>query len=1214
MKKLIVLFASIMLFGIGLFAQSNTSIEDVVNEPVWIEMMQDQNANYYETVAAFNSYWENRPDRKGSGYNPFKRWEWYMSHKINADGSRKAIGHDLNQYKTFLQNHSDRSAFGGDWVNIGPIDLPASPNDFWGNGRINAIAFHPSDQDIFYIGAPAGGLWKTTDGGQSWEVLTDDQPTLGVSSIIIDHSNPNVIYIGTGDRDAGDAEGLGVYKSTDGGLSFSESNTGMGTITVGRMIQHPVDADLLYAATGSGLYKSTDAGASWTRTKSGNTKEVVFKPNDPTILYMSIGSSFYKSTDAGNSWTQITNGTPGGGSRSVISVSDADPNYVYLFVTTSSSYYGTYLSTDAGEGFTLQSNSPNVMGWACSGGAGGQAWYDLDMAADPTDPNVIYAGGINCWRSTDAGQTWTMVSNQTGGCGADAVHADLHVLEWNPLNNKLYVGNDGGIWWTDNGTLWNRITNGLAIGQQYKLGQSKLLQNHVSTGYQDNGISSYHTDTWIQSDMYADGMEAQMDVQDTSLSYGCAQYGSMIRMLDDKVVGQIAGDGVGGINESGNWVTPFTQHESNQNYMFAGYQNMWRTTNLTDPNPSWTRISTGVGGGSVTVVEHSPADENIFYFGTSGAGLVRSDDIMASAPEFTSLGDLLPGAGAITDIEAHPWDADIVYITRSNGIYKSSDKGVSWVDLTGNLPDITLNDVAFYDRSQIEGLYVATNIGVFFKDEYMADWVMFSDGLPAAILATEVEIYIDENDPAEDRIRASSYGRGLWGSSPYYYSLTADFESSENNIPADCPIDFYDKSQGYPQSWSWTFEGGTPASSTETNPSGISYAAPGDYAVSLTVTNPDGSNTKTEVAYISVVDGLLPQVAFSSNDTAQCTNAAIYLYDESTACPTNWLWAFSPPYATYLEGTTENSQHPIVSLSEAGSYNVSLTVSNSSGQTELVKEDYLFVGGQFLPYSLDFSGDGFASMGIAVENPDQSYTWELKDVNTAAGLRQVSWMNFYNYSNMDARDYLILPNMNFGGFNEVFMSFDYAYAQRYNPSDSLLVGISSDCGETWTTVYANGPNGDGIFATSEPTTASFEPMDAADWCGMGYGADCPIIDLSPWAGQANIKVRFESFTRFGNNLYLGDVEISNTVGISNDLSDQKPFVMRPNPATNKLNISVGNSELHQLRLVDSQGRVQLSETFSHNNIELDISKLKPGIYFVTINTDKDSSTQKLVVR
>jgi len=221
MKKNILVLSIVALIGTLSLAQNapdaDYSSHDTANYPYWIEMMQNPDVNVFETVEAFEKYWEHRPDRKGNGYKPFKRWEWLMKHKLNPDGSRLSADHDLKAYENYQQGHRGLDEFSGNWENLGPITLPDSPDLFWGNGRVNAVAFHPSDADIFYIGAPAGGMWKTADGGQNWIPLSDEQPTLGVSSIIVDYVNPDVIYVGSGDRDAGDAAGLGVFKSSDGG-------------------------------------------------------------------------------------------------------------------------------------------------------------------------------------------------------------------------------------------------------------------------------------------------------------------------------------------------------------------------------------------------------------------------------------------------------------------------------------------------------------------------------------------------------------------------------------------------------------------------------------------------------------------------------------------------------------------------------------------------------------------------------------------------------------------------------------------------------------------------------------------------------------------------------------------------------------------------------------------------------------------------------------
>jgi hypothetical protein len=219
--------------------------KDYASYPYWIEMMQDENVNFYATVEAFNRYWENREITPGSGYKVFKRWEYYWSTRINPDGTRRPANEAIDSYYAFLSTYTGRDAyFEGDWTNLGPIEQPGNagtgqPN---GNGRVNALAFHPTDADIIYAGAPAGGLWITYDGGEDWISYTDNLPTLGVSAIVIDYTDPDIVYIGTGDRDAGDAPGLGVMKSEDGGITFDFANDGMGNATVGMMIIIPIFA------------------------------------------------------------------------------------------------------------------------------------------------------------------------------------------------------------------------------------------------------------------------------------------------------------------------------------------------------------------------------------------------------------------------------------------------------------------------------------------------------------------------------------------------------------------------------------------------------------------------------------------------------------------------------------------------------------------------------------------------------------------------------------------------------------------------------------------------------------------------------------------------------------------------------------------------------------------------------------------------------------
>lgn len=1211
MKKITLTAVLFTAFIFSAQAQNANENKDYATHPYWIEMMQDQDANFFETVEAFEKYWENREITPGSGYKPFKRWEYYWRTRINQDGTRRPADETFNSYYKFLKSqHPKRDDyFEGDWVNLGPIEQPANsgtgqPN---GNGRINDIAFHPTDPDIIYIGAPAGGLWFTADGGENWSSFTDDLPTLGVSAIAIDYTDPDVVYIGTGDRDAGDASGMGVMKSDDAGVSFVSSNNGMGNVTVGRLIIHPDYHSELLAATSAGICKTIDGGNNWDYNKSGNFKDIVYKTDDPDVVFATASGNFYRSTDGGDSWSEITS-VFSGSSRGVIGVSDDDPDVVYFHTVSGSEYNATYRSEDAGLTFVEMATSPNIMSWGCNGGSGGQGWYDLDVAVDPNDADILYSGGVNVWKSTNGAASWSINSHWYGGCGVPAAHADCHVLEYNPVDGRLYSGNDGGIYWTDNGgQTWTEITSGLAISQVYKMGQARQNPDKVINGYQDNGTATYlgEDDGWITV-MGGDGMDCAYDHQDDRYAYGEYYNGAGIsRIFNNYNQGSIGN----GISESGAWVTPLMLDVYDSETMYVGMKNVWVSHNIRSSNVQWTMISGFSGSSNHNVIEQSEADPNIFYSARWNQTLHRSDNVLEDNPSWIDLSSNLPTSGVPTDIEAHPFNTDVVYMTLNFKVYKSEDRGLNWENITLNLPAASTNTIEYYKLVE-GGLYVGTDAGIYYKDDSMDEWILFSEGFPVSANVTEIEVYYDPDDRSNDAVRTSTYGRGLWSSPAFYGTLTADFEASETQAPLGCEIDFFDQSSGVPHEWSWSFEGGTPATSDEQNPTGIIFTEEGTYEVSLTVTNPLGTDTKTIEAYITIDGALLPEVQFSAEETLICTSQSVQLIDESEGCPTAWFWEFDPPTVNFLEDTDPYSQHPVVEFTEGGSYSVTLTVANAAGESSETINDYIFAGGFLLPFNEDFQGSTFGEMGWIVDNPDGKKSWELAEVQES----QSVFMNFFNYTSMGARDMLISPLLNFQGFEQVLLRFEYAYAQRYFQTDSLIVKISDDCGETWTRVYANGPDGEGVFETSEPTADYFVPITENDWCGTGYGASCPIIDLAEWAGKSNIKLAFESFNDYGNNLYLNNIEINNTVGLTSQSDDRNEFVIYPNPTRNSIHVNVKNYQGEVLTIMRTDGSIVKSIALHQGNNSINIEGISKGIYIINVKSKSGNQTTKLVVR
>ncbi|HPI87551.1 MAG TPA: hypothetical protein PLR01_14350, partial [Bacteroidales bacterium] len=356
MRYLFTLSVFCILFIFQSRAQNvSPGISDYSSYPYWIEMMSDASVNFYDVQEAFNTYYEGKDLTKLKGWKPFKRWEYSMLQgRIFPDGTRRPEDHIVKAYESYLATHPGARSQAGDWTNLGPFVLPDGKG-YKGLGRLNAIAFDPEDPDIVWVGSPSGGLWKTTTHGGEWTSSTQELPSLGVSAILIDPTNPDVMYIGTGDRDAGDAYGIGVYRSTDGGDTWEPWNLGMTNYVVGRLLMHPSNHMIIFAATSGGLFRTTNGGATWTRVQTGDFKDVVFKPNNPDIVYAAANGNFYRSSNNGLNWTQITSGLPGS-SRSAIAVTPDNPNYVYVILTYGDSFMGLYRSTDAGLNFTMMSN------------------------------------------------------------------------------------------------------------------------------------------------------------------------------------------------------------------------------------------------------------------------------------------------------------------------------------------------------------------------------------------------------------------------------------------------------------------------------------------------------------------------------------------------------------------------------------------------------------------------------------------------------------------------------------------------------------------------------------------------------------------------------------------------------------------------------------------------------------------------------------------
>ncbi len=871
MRRIALIAALVSLFGLSTaLAQNN----DTALVPYWIEMMQDPGVNFHSTQRAFETYWANRTQEKGNGYKAFKRWEWFMEQEVKADGSYQKRSDLDTEFKAFDAIHGPSHGSGGfsaqsvsgTWQSLGPIQLPnngtGQPN---GLGRINCVEPHPTDTGTILIGAPNGGIWKTTNHGFTWTSNTDTLVSMQISNIRWNPINDSIVYAGTGDRDAGSRSQKGVIKSIDAGNSWFTANTGMGNRTVAMLAIHPDHPDTILAACSGGIYKTINGGTNWSR-KSSNTsyyKDIVYMPGNPSIAYATAVGNFYRSADGGETWTNITNGI-GSGNRGVIGVTPDDSLYVYFLLCQGSAFAGMYRSVDGGLTFSTRSTTPNIMDWSTTGsGSGGQAWYDLDVAVDPANKDIVYGAGVNVFKSTNGGTNWAINAHWVGSGGASAVHADHHALEFSPDGKRLYSGNDGGVYYTQDGTNWTDISSGIGIAEVYKIGQARYNEDLVINGYQDNGTAIYYGPNTWSTEIGGDGMECIVDKLDNNFMYGALYFGAIRRSTNNGAsFGTVGGSGVNGITESGAWVTPYILGVDDDSVMFAGYRNLWRSTNIKTGSVSWAKISNSLGGSNsstLRVIEQSPADPDVLYMARADRKLFRTDNAYAASPTWTDLTSSLPNNSVPTDLEAHPVLDSVIYMTQSNNIYESTDFGATWTDISGNLPNISLRAIVF-DENSYDGIYVGGTPGVYYKDSSMTDWTSFYDGLPTDVSVTELEIFYDTLQPALSKLRASTYGRGLWSSDLYDDGTSepiADFTGNTSACVSE-QIEMRDRSAYNPTSWSWSINPGTYTLASGASLSDkdllVSFDTSGYYTVTHTATNGNGTDTVVKINLILISD------------------------------------------------------------------------------------------------------------------------------------------------------------------------------------------------------------------------------------------------------------------------------------------------------------------------------------------------------------------------
>ena len=701
------------------------------------------------------------------------RWLWYWSQHTDVHGNLVSPLKTFNEWNSYSHRtkgiKAKTTSNTSNWTFQGPTNTESG---YMGIGRINVMAFHPTNVNTYWVGSAGGGAWKTTNNGVSWTPVADHLPVLTIADIDFNPLNPNTVYMCTGDRDSRDHYSIGILKSFDGGQTWDTTGLKWDVSQLrltNCLIINPQDTNSLTVATSEGIYRSFNGGQSFTKVQNGNFKQVLYHPTDTNIVYATsfftytnnTDAQIFRSTDGGMSWTQVTNLVKSW--RVELAVTPANPSIVKAVAASRDTNFrrgllGVFNSTNAGASFQLifdQGNcTKNILSNDMTGnGCTGQGNYDLAMVINPQNANEVFIGGVNTWRSTNGGSSWQIVNQWWSSLpGIATVHADKHYLGYHPLvPGKLFECNDGGIYTTNNPTsnLWTDLSNGLAITQFYRNAVAGVA-TYVLGGAQDNGTKMSDPTGWFTASG-GDGMECQIDHTDSNYCYTSIQWGQVLYKFD--LQGGFPTNITPTSFQQGSWVTPYLLHPHDPTQLIIAYHdiylvNTWGgNTNLTNGNLSSRPIlRLAMSPAGMNTLYAVPEDSNIIYYSHNFQSGVFSL-LTAPYPE------------RISDIKVDPKNKDHIYVSFSGyGTNKVAEYNPSlgWKALNQNLPNIPINCIEIDSSNGY--LYIGTDVAVFYRNDTMQQWGLYNTNLPA-VHVTDLGINYLTSD-----IWAATYGRGMWKS------------------------------------------------------------------------------------------------------------------------------------------------------------------------------------------------------------------------------------------------------------------------------------------------------------------------------------------------------------------------------------------------------------------------------------------------------------------
>ena len=1098
--------------------------------PNWVQLMYADKPNVGNVIEEYENYYKTNSFNKNKHTQYYKRWI--------RSFSRETIE---------VKKSNNKSS--NNWEGVGPwdFDINAESRSYApGAAHLYTVEQSKSNNNVLYAGAATAGAWRSNNKGDNWFHITKDFHLSSVYAIEIDFQDEDIIYIsGNG----------GLHKSIDGGINWNSvggSNFNSQSHSIKDIKMHSLNNQIIFVASNKGLYKSIDGGITLNEIMSGDFQEIEFHPSSPDTMYFikqdANFTEFYRSNDNGDNLTLYTNGWPSPSAndeqkRTEIAVSSAAPNKIVALATGSanggSGLYGIYISYDKGENWTFRccgsqpagvpsANNINMMGWQPSGlDDGGQYYYDLALAVNPNDANIIHVGGVNHWISFDDGQTFSCPAKWSEPYKKGYVHADIHDINY--FGNDLWFACDGGVFYSDNfgDSIYKKMygiegTDFWGFGAGFKDGDVML------GGTYHNGTLLKDNNTYINDWLCTDGGDNYR---------GFVNFGNP----------RIAYSDYGGKNLSGDRNVPIAsfsiEKKPNASYIIGQssqiefdprcYNWMYSGNDTT----LWLSKNNGASfeavyhfNANVASVEVAWSNPDFIYVSTYPGWwdkkyLYKSEDAGQSWIDITPT---LSDEWITYDITISSNDENTIWISRNSmygsypnydgeKVYKSTDGGVNWVNLTTNTLDDVFPTNIEHQRGSDGGVYLGTRDAVYYRNNTMPDWVIYDNNLPKPTISTQL-------------------------------------------------IPFYRKGQLF-------------------------------------------NGTNRSAYQIDLFEDTPPSAQISADKTnVNCMNDTVYFVDHSAVRASNATWNWSFPGGS---PSTSNLEDPIIVYNQAGTYDVSLTVTDQFGTSSQTLSNFIKYDDttsaitSSTNYKQDFESIIFPP--TAWQTPNSSFSWQSIIVDSGSNClpNKVTYVDHYHISQRGDEAFLISNKVKLGNGPSAinYLTYDYSYSGFSSAhDDGFRIDISNDCGHSWDSIY--GAFGADLATTSYQSSVWFPTCDSwqtdtINLSSLGYNND-------------TIMLRFVAINDYGNQFYLDNININGDNIVTNKNIENYSLRLYPNPSNGIFSV-VSNYNNLDYEIYDLMGKSIKKGKLNKNEKTINLREENPGVYLAIFKSSHTTITKKFTI-